>query len=201
MVKVLFILLLLLPMGLLVQADQPVVQGSDIHITDVNTFISKWNTSLGDGVSSITLPLELGGDYDFTVYWGDGNDDAITLWDDATHDYASGGVYDITIDGTLDGWSFGYSAGDKQKLIEISQWGSFGFGDSGINFHGASNLVLTATDAPDLTGTTTLYALISMNRAMESFPVAYARASFWCFIKVFILRVLPLISCCKDIRD
>ncbi|MCY3410000.1 MAG: BspA family leucine-rich repeat surface protein [Candidatus Heimdallarchaeota archaeon] len=140
----------------------PPLHNNLIRLTDENTFISKWNTSkTSDGSSNATqikLPLIISGNYNFQVNWGDSSTDTITSYnqEEVTHNYASEGVYDITIDGTIAGWQFGNSF-DKLKILEISQWGSFKFGNSGSYFHGASNLNLTATDAPDLSGTLTLY--------------------------------------------
>ncbi len=124
-------------------------------------FLSTWNTALTSGGSSnssqISLPLESDGTYNFIVAWGDGSTDTITDWNQAirNHTYVSPGVKNINITGTCRGWRFNNN-GDRLKIIEISQWGSLRLGDSGGSFYGCTNLVLTATDAPDLTGTTTL---------------------------------------------
>ncbi|MDP3987055.1 MAG: BspA family leucine-rich repeat surface protein [Nanoarchaeota archaeon] len=132
-------------------------------------FRSVWNTTIS-GVSNsttITLPLESTGTYEFTVDWGDGVNTTVTSWDSAnkTHTYATGGVYNVNISGTIQGWRFN-NGGDKTKITDISQWGSLRVGNSNGYFYGASNLDVTATDALDLTGTTTLE---SMFRAATSF--------------------------------
>ncbi|MCY3414927.1 MAG: BspA family leucine-rich repeat surface protein [Candidatus Heimdallarchaeota archaeon] len=127
-----------------------------------DNFLSQWNTALTSGGSTnnvnVKLPLEASGTYYFFIDWGDGSFDVITSWDQAevTHTYASQGIYDIIIYGTIIGWSFN-NAGDRAKIIEISQWGNVSLGDSGSYFYGCTNLVLTATDSPVMTGTTTLY--------------------------------------------
>ncbi len=128
-------------------------------------FISKWDTtqSGNTGNTQISLPLESSGTYNFNVDWGDSTSDTITAWNqpEVTHTYSSAGNYTVTISGTIEGWSFG-SGGDPQKLIEISQWGDLKLGNSGSYFEFTNNLDITATDAPDLSGTTT------MNRAFRS---------------------------------
>ena len=118
-----------------------------------NAFISIWNTA-----STIHLPLESSGTYDFIVDWGDNSYDAITIWNQSavTHTYTSGGIYTINITGTIVGWRFN-NGGDKSKIIEIQQWGCLQLGNSGSYFYGCENLVLTATDNLNLTGTTNLY--------------------------------------------
>ena len=130
--------------------------------SDSTSFLSTWDTTLTSYGSSaynqVMLPLVSNGIYNFVVAWGDGTNDTITAWkqEETTHTYASARIYAINITGTIDGWSFN-GGGDCLKLVGISQWGSLQLGNSGSYFAGCANLNLTATDAPDLTGTTTLY--------------------------------------------
>ncbi len=129
---------------------------------DPNAFISIWNTtktSFGSsGSNQVRLPLESSGTYGFTVDWGDGSNDMITIWDQAAvnHTYASEGVYTINITGTIIGWQFN-NGGDRLKILEIQQWGDLRLGNSGSYFLGCSNLELMATDNLNLTGTINLY--------------------------------------------
>jgi len=125
-------------------------------------FLSSWDTtktSVGSSnADQIHLPLHNGGTYDFVIDWGDGGPtDHITVWNQAetTHTYASAGPYDLTIAGTCTGWRFN-NTGDRLKILDISQWGTLKFGNLGSYFYGCENLTATATDVPDLTGTTAL---------------------------------------------
>ncbi|PLW79406.1 hypothetical protein C0585_07935 [Candidatus Woesearchaeota archaeon] len=123
-------------------------------------FISIWDTSKA-GVSnstSISLPLESDGNYNFTIDWGDGNLGEVTSWNDVdkNHTYSIPGEYEILIDGTIQGFRFDHG-GDKLKLLDISQWGTLNLGNNGGYFSGCSNLDISATDTLDLTGTTTFY--------------------------------------------
>ena len=124
-----------------------------------NSFISTWNTTLGNSTSSsqISLPLIASGSYNFLVDWGDGLNNTITSYNqtEVTHIYAVPGVYTINITGLLIGWSFN-NQGDKLKIVKISHWGNMGFGNSTGQFYGSKNLHLTAKDAPDLSGVTSL---------------------------------------------
>jgi hypothetical protein len=125
-------------------------------------FVSTWNTantSTGSSNSDqVSLPLVNGGTYNFTVSWGDGNEDTITAWDAAakTHTYASVGTYTITVAGQCWGWLFN-NGGDRLKILEISAWGEDWRPNntSGV-FWGCSNLDVVATDTPNLTGITDL---------------------------------------------
>ena len=162
-IYLIIILLFLSPVSLTNQATGKGEIATNITTTAItaDTFVTKWNTSLTSTGSSATnqivLPLESTGIYNFVVDWGDGNTDAITTWNQAevTHTYTTSGVYDVTINGNLSGWRFN-NVGDRLKIIELSQWGNMSLGNSGSYFSGASNMVLTATDAPDLSGTTNL---------------------------------------------
>lgn len=128
-------------------------------IIDTNPFSSVWETnrSGSSGNNQIRLPLESSGTYNFIVNWGDGTNNSIISWNQAerTHTYASEGVYTINIIGIINGWCFNYE-GDREKLLEIKQWGDLRLGNSGGYFWGCTNLNITASDSLDLTGTTTL---------------------------------------------
>src|SRR5690606_12474006 len=55
-----------------------------------------------------------------------------------------------------------YSSNDKNKLLEVNNWGTIPW--SGFLFNGCSNLKITATDFPDLTGATDLSFAVSNSR-------------------------------------
>jgi surface protein len=135
-----------------------------------NAFISEWDTTNTAGGSSssnqIKLPLNVGGTYNFTVYWGDGSSDLITSWNQAEtlHTYAISGLYTIGIIGVINEWSFGNSVvSDAEKILSISSWGVLQFGTVvSANFLKCSNLdLLKVTDVPDLSNTITLSASFS----------------------------------------
>jgi surface protein len=124
-------------------------------------FSTVWNTSKtttgSTGSDQVKLPLHSAGTYNFTVDWGDGTNDTITKWNAsaATHTYLAEGVYTVDMNGTIIGWCFNYT-GDKEKLLEIRQWGTFRLGNSGYYFYGCKNMKINARDTLTLTGTTTL---------------------------------------------
>ncbi len=125
-------------------------------------FLSRWKTD-HVGISNpnqLRLPLVASGIYDFTVFWGDQSFSEITRFDspDRVHAYAQPGTYDISIVGRLEGFQFGVNeaASDSKKIIEISQFGPLRLGNDGAYFGNARNLVLTATDPLNFTGTTNL---------------------------------------------
>ena len=118
-------------------------------------FVTTWRTTSPN--QTVTLPLTSLGDYNFSVSWGDGSSDVITAYDQAqvTHTYAAADDWDVTITGTIEGWRFA-NGGDKSKLRDVKSWGPLKLGNAGSYFYGASNMTITATDAPDLTDTQNL---------------------------------------------
>ena len=123
-----------------------------------NLFISTWDTTnITSGSSNsnqITLPLESSGTYNFIVDWGDGTSDTITQYNQAevTHTYLNEGIYEIKINGTITGFRFN-NLGDRNKLLDISNYGSLNLGNNGGYFYGAENFQISATDTLDLSGT------------------------------------------------
>jgi parallel beta-helix repeat protein/surface protein len=120
-------------------------------------FTSTWDTTKTSSDSSnsttIALPLEAGGIYNFNVDWGDGHSGTVTSWNDvdANHTYSSGGVYTLNITGTITGFRFN-NVGDKLKIGNITSWGPLNVGNNGSYFYGCSNLNFTGSDNLDLTG-------------------------------------------------
>jgi hypothetical protein len=120
-------------------------------------FISSWKTD-NAGTSSfnqITIPTTSLGSYNCTVDWGDGNIESITSYNDPawTHTYYVAGEYDVSIQGVFTGFRFN-NGGDRLKLLDVKSCGPLNLGNEGSYFYGCENLVWTATDVLDTTGTT-----------------------------------------------
>lgn len=121
--------------------------------------INTANTSTGSSNSDqFKLPLFIARPLNFTIDWGDGNTDTITIWNQAEtlHTYASSGVYTIRIVGEISGWKFN-DVGDKLKMLNVSSWGTYtDFGSvltfQESDFFGCVNLTSNATDTPILFG-------------------------------------------------
>jgi surface protein len=150
--------------GCFVSGVRPYVYGDSLQNKYVpQTFVSVWDTSRTSTGSStatqIRLPLNSAGSYNFIVDWGDGSTDKITTWNQAqtTHTYATAGVYQLTITGTIQGFRFA-NTGDRLKLLSVFRWGvGFRLGGNGQYFDGCSNLDLSEVeDVLDLTGITSL---------------------------------------------
>ncbi len=127
------------------------------YLSHGNLFVSAWKTDNGGASNDdqIALPLQSTGTYNFTVDWGDGNQDTITVWNqsETTHTYSSAATYTIRIKGVIDGFRFANS-GDDLKIVNISKWGSLKLGNNGNYFDGCKQLTITVdtTDTLDVSG-------------------------------------------------
>lgn len=99
--------------------------------------------------NQFTLPF-YSGTTNITIDWGDGTSQVLTTFSRPTHTYTVAGTYTVQISenvaGGFPGISFGY-AGDRLKLLELSQWGDVTWRSMEGAFSGCSNMTITATDA------------------------------------------------------
>jgi surface protein len=94
------------------------------------------------------------GTYD--VDWGDGTSDS-SVTDTQTHTYSSAGNYVIKITPVSGAVRIVFNnVGDKLKLLKIINWGKLVWTDFSAAFRGCVNMVMTATDIPDLSGVTSM---------------------------------------------
>ena len=124
--------------------DTVLVTVSDVP--DDTDFVTTWETTTpGD---SITIPAR--GTY--AIDWGDGTVDA-RVRGEQTHTYADAGNHTVRISEGITAIYLNDHA-DAPKLRSIDQWGDAEWGSMYSSFRGASNVVLHATDAPDLSRVT-----------------------------------------------
>ena len=109
----------------------------------------KTDNSGTSGSNQFTLPAT--GTY--TVDWGDGV--VQTLSGAQTHTYPAAGQYAIKISGGLTAVTFA-NGGDRLKLLEIQNWGDIAWTSMLDAYYGCANMDVTATDAPNLSGVTTM---------------------------------------------
>ncbi len=139
-------------------------------------FITTWKTD-NPGTSAdnqISIPIVDTG-YDMTIDWGDGT---TTTWQDGdnvadlTHTYATAGTYDVGITGDFPRIYF-YGNGDRQKILDVKQWGDIAWKSMELAFSGANELEVTATDAPDLSD------VVSMARMFQSASKFNSNIEHW----------------------
>eukprot|EP00767_Chilomastix_cuspidata_P002362 gnl/Chilomastix_cuspidata/249.p4 GENE.gnl/Chilomastix_cuspidata/249~~gnl/Chilomastix_cuspidata/249.p4 ORF type:complete len:260 (-),score=83.03 gnl/Chilomastix_cuspidata/249:4813-5592(-) len=97
--------------------------------------------------ASVTIDgVEDAGACNATVAWGDGAASAVVSYDSAnlTHTYSSGGVYNITINGTFPGFTFSTS---PEKLTNVCRLGETGLTTLRGASQGCYNLRAVGGDA------------------------------------------------------
>jgi len=155
-------------------------QSDDYFIFSVDT-----NTT-GVGTSSstqFTIPT-LGSGYNYDVICDVDNPQTSTarsLTANYTCNYPMAGTYTIKISSNVDNAIFGggfpriyfNNEGDKLKITEISQWGSGVWKSMESAFRGTSNMIVTATDTPNLTQVT------DMSQMFRFASLANPNVSLW----------------------
>jgi len=158
-------------------ARQNMIDSDGWTITDGGSacFESTWTTD-NTGTSNddqITIPTDAAGTYNATVDWGDGNvETGFTTFNDVrwTHTYTSIGTFTVKITGQFEGFTFA-DGGDRAKLIDILQWGSdFRLGNATEYFRGCVNMLITATDILNLSGTTDMKGAFRNCNILTSIP-------------------------------
>lgn len=155
-------------------APQNSVRADAINTTD---FVTTWKTDISEaGVSTIVLPM-YGANY--SVDWdNDGVYDETGLSGATTHDFGTPGTYTVRIGGAHGGWAQdpGMYPGNASKITEVNQWGDAQWQSMRRAFFAASNMVILATDAPDLSVATDMteafYYTVNMNQPMNHWDVS-----------------------------
>jgi uncharacterized protein (TIGR02145 family) len=147
---------------------------AQLYAQEMRPFITTWQTTAAN--ESITIPTT-GSGYNYFVDWGDGTTSSnVTV--DATHTYVSAGTYSVKISGNFPRIYFnnGNEGQHKDKILNIEQWGDIAWSSMEGAFHGCSALTVPATDAPDLSGATSLNSMFSgassFNQSIDHWDVS-----------------------------
>ncbi|NSW54031.1 MAG: DUF285 domain-containing protein [Anaerolineae bacterium] len=137
----------------------PLNIATDDFVITVKTDNPGWSTNTQYHISTN------GNGYNYNVDCNnDGNYEATGQTDNYLCDYAAAGTYTIRInDNTTDGTGFPHITnapdGDALKLLSVDQWGTGKWPSMAYAFYGCSNLVVNASDAPDLSNVTDLHGM------------------------------------------
>ena len=133
----------------------------DITITNdeppATAFVTTWQTTGAN--ERITIPVG-GATGTYTVYWGDGSKSA-GVAGDQTHAYAEPGNYAVSITGNFTQIQLHKNGSNAEKLVSIDRWGDIRWESMDRAFKGASNMVYRATDAPNLSGVTSMQRMFT----------------------------------------
>lgn len=123
-------------------------------------FITTWQTNFDN--ESITIPTFDSETYNYTIDWGDGTT-TTDITGDATHTYTDSGTFNVSITGLFPRISFeNASQENKDKIIDVKQWGNNPWTSMRYAFHGCANLIISATDAPDLSNVTDMSGMFEL---------------------------------------
>ena len=120
-------------------------------------FITTWKTTSPN--ESITIPVgNTTGAY--TVRWGDGSTSA-NVTGDQSHAYEDAGTYIVAITGNFERIYLNGDLDNAANLKSIEQWGDISWTSMGSAFNGASNMIYSAADVPDLSGVTDMSCMFA----------------------------------------
>ncbi|WP_370478075.1 MopE-related protein [Tamlana flava] len=125
-------------------------------------YITTWQTTTAN--ESITIGTIGADPYNYDVDWGDGT---ITTGHvgNTTHIYTTAGTHQVTISGMYPRISLATVA-NANKILSVEQWGCTQWASMQFAFGGASNLVINATDTPNLTNATSMREMFSNASAL-----------------------------------
>ena len=160
-----------------------------IYLEAQNPFVTTWNTENPGNTLNFQIkinfsPLSPGSEYE--VYWEEVDNAANNgVVNDPPIDgiliisFPSSGIYQVEISGDFPNIFFygsESSNSDHQKLVSVEQWGDIAWTSMENAFNGCSNLVINATDEPDLSNVTSMnkmfYDASSLNQDINAWDVS-----------------------------
>ncbi|MEL0643111.1 BspA family leucine-rich repeat surface protein [Olleya sp. Ti.3.14] len=148
-----------------------------INIYAQQPFITTWEVT--DGSLDIEIPASTDPvySYNYSVDFGDGTILSTNNIYSTSHTYAQAGTYTVSITGNYSKPNFTSASYLSQlKIKSIEQWGDIQWESMENAFRGCSNLVINATDAPDLSQVTSLKFMFgqaaSLNQSINHWDVS-----------------------------
>ncbi|MCI5058510.1 MAG: BspA family leucine-rich repeat surface protein [Flavobacteriales bacterium] len=139
----------------------------DAKDCDLTHFVTTWFT-VGEGTNTDITINTTGGGYNYDVDWdNDGTFDQLGITGDVTHDFGAVGTYTIRLRGNFPRIDFNYFGG-THEIRSIEQWGSIAWADFTDAFTACNQMVINATDAPDLSGVTSISGMFNGCSVMNS---------------------------------
>lgn len=116
--------------------------------------------------SSYNYQVDINGDDDWAdTSVGAGWNETTNRTGAVTIDFGAPGTYTVSVCGTF-GRIFFNNTGDREKLMDITQWGDNAWTAMSSAFHGCVNLTGTFTDTPNVSAVT---SLVNMFRGASNF--------------------------------
>ncbi|MEP2299700.1 MAG: BspA family leucine-rich repeat surface protein, partial [Kangiellaceae bacterium] len=170
--KIVFFLILVACGG---GGDTPIDESSnDNAISSMRPFITTWKTdnpgATGDNQIKIATDLESHYYYDYDIEWGDGSTDE-NVTGEIIHTYSEPGTYTVSIRGRFPHLFFGSVnnvALDNNKIMTVEQWGEISWQSMKESFYFCQNLVINATDTPDLSSVNSMERMFAGAESFNS---------------------------------
>lgn len=135
-----------------------VLLGMAQFVNSQTSFITTWQTTYDD--QDIVIPTSAEATYNYDVDWeNDGVFDSLGVTGDATHNYPTPGTHTIAIRGSFP--QIIMSSGYPNTLLSVEQWGSIAWSSMARTFSYCANLVINATDKPNLANVTNMSQMFS----------------------------------------
>ena len=137
------------------------------HLAIAQTpFITRWNlATAGSGATQLTFGIATSGTVSYTwqeVSPGTASGSGTFTGSTATiTGLPAGSVIDLKINPTNFHGFFINNGTDKNRLLDVRQWGMAAWTSMAQAFYGCANLQISATDYPDLTGVTSMAAMFN----------------------------------------
>jgi len=128
-------------------------------------FEASFNVGGADPMT-VSLPIQAG-TFSATVEWGDGAVDSLS-----THTYNSAGNYNVSIDGTMEAFSFANDATSKEALHTISSFGDVGL--TIFNCYSCIHLIGVSSPVPFPPGVTNGQWMFGNCLVLENVVVPWA---------------------------
>jgi surface protein len=148
----------------------------DRAVRVVVPFVTTWKTDNSGETEDNQIKIgTMGTGYDYHINWGDGLEDR-NINGDITHTYASPGTYTVSIIGEFPRIFFTFSGYDNKKLLTVEQWGEQQWLSMERAFYLCSELIINATDVPDLSLVTNMSNMFarasSFNQSINDWDVS-----------------------------
>jgi hypothetical protein len=137
-------------------------------LTDFRMIVKTDNAGTS-GSNQFTLPTA-SETYNYTVDWGDGVIENITVSTAQTHTYPSAGIYTISITGTFPRISFN-NGGDRLKVLEVVNFGEVGWARLDLAFFGCANMKINPFATGLFTSITTMQRAFLNCTVNNFFPI------------------------------
>lgn len=153
--------------------------GADIF-ADSNTngvslrspFVTAWETTSANETIRIAAA---GSGYNFDIDWGDGTVERLAT-DDVTHVYTAPGIHQVAITGSFPRINHLIHGESRAKLKSVEQWGEIFWDTMEHSFYLCTNMVVNATDAPNLSRITStgsmFFQVANMNADISHWDVS-----------------------------